>query len=611
MIETIPEPALQVGDVLDGRYRLVAVIGEGAYGMVYRAEHTYTRRVVAVKVLREELLSAEDTVKRFIREASLASQIDHPNCIRVYEFAKTPAGQFYLVTELLEGEPLSNRLSRVGRLTLREMLFFMKQLLAALSAVHQRGMVHRDVKPENIMLVVGETGEEKVKLLDFGFAKRPPNARGSEEEDNDSVTAQGFTLGTPAYIAPEQAANRALDARTDLYAAGVVLYRMLVGKPPFEQQNPLDTVLDHVHKAPPPPSLVAPEAQIPPSVEGVILRSLAKDPAQRYQNADDFLQALNAAVNQAANKSAVLKAMLDRGVTEGENWLFRYRWVVAVMAVLALSLTSAAVYKVLSSKEEPAPPVGLITRPASEPQIVPLSAPTQAPAPDTVTENQPAPNAPPLEEVATEPATIQASELLGAGKPEEALEILRTHLRENPEDIEALRFLLSVSAQLDLWDDASEALKLLRSLDPSQSVPRAALDAASKRFADGGKKGKGATQFLTKSAPKEGGPLLAERVDASNSRVREAAISALGQMNHSNDYNAAKALSKALSAEKDCKQKKPIVEALGNFVGDSTAIAALEAEAKETGLFGKSRCLVKVIPPLLKKVNKSAKKGSK
>lgn len=598
MTPTPHAKTLQPGDELDGRYRLVAMIGEGAYGTVYRAEHKYTKRAVAVKVLHEALLTEEESVKRFIREAALASQIDHPNCIRVYEFAKAPSGQFYLVTELLEGEPLSARLTRLGRVNLKDALFVMGQLLAALAAVHQRGMVHRDVKPENIMIVRVEDGSERVKLLDFGFAKRPVELSESNPEE-DSVTAQGFTLGTPAYISPEQVANKALDSRTDLYAAGVVLYRLLVGKPPFERPNPLDTVLDHVHKAPPLPSLEAPDAHIPPAVEGVILKSLTKDPALRYQSAGEFSDALTAAISQATNSSIVLRALEVSGA-KGEALLSRHRWLIGAAAGLALILTAAALWKFLGAGESaPLPgPASLVAASAPGPLALLPAPPASQPGSTSAPTEEPAP---PSE---ASPAVMAASELLGAGDAAGALASLQEHLKTNPSDQAARLFAISAAAAADEWGAASELMREARAQDSGQKSPSAALDRAARVFADGGKRGKGATAFLTKTVPREGGPILAEKLESSVPKVREAAIRGLGQMPKSSAYDPVPPLVKALAAEKSCNAKIPLAEALSHFPGDARALKALKAEEKEAGIFGKSRCLSKTLPKQIKAVEK-------
>jgi serine/threonine protein kinase len=293
-----PYKQIALGDTLDGRYTLRGVLGEGAYGTVFLAEHLYTKRLVAVKVLREEVLSSEDAVKRFIREARLASELDHPNCVRTYEFGKAQTGQYYLVMERLDGETLGKRLERLGRLTLQESKYIMIQLLAALGAAHRKGIVHRDIKPDNIMLVQSETGDDIVKLLDFGFAKKPANLS-EAMQSTEAITKMGMAMGTPEYLAPEQARGEEIDPRTDLYSAGIILYRMLVGKPPFENDNPLDTVVDQIKKQPPAPRIAAPEAMISGSIEDLILRALSKKPIERYPNALSFAVALEEASNSA------------------------------------------------------------------------------------------------------------------------------------------------------------------------------------------------------------------------------------------------------------------------------------------------------------------------
>src|SRR5262245_4198396 len=157
-----PFAPLSVGSTLDNRYLLQEVVGEGAYGTVYRAEHIYTKRPVAIKILRDDVVTSEDAVRRFIREARLASELDHPNCVRIHEFGKSEGGKYYLVMELLKGETLGARLDRVGRVTLPEARSLMEQLLSALGAAHQKGIIHRDIKPDNLMIIAGEEGHESL-----------------------------------------------------------------------------------------------------------------------------------------------------------------------------------------------------------------------------------------------------------------------------------------------------------------------------------------------------------------------------------------------------------------------------------------------------------------
>lgn len=639
-----PFTKLEVGDVLDGRYLLQEVIGEGAYGTVYRAEHVYTKRIVAIKILRDDVMTDEDVVRRFIREAQLASELDHINCVRVYEFGKSEGGKFYLVMECLEGETLGERLERVGRMTLPEARDIIDQLLSALKAAHQKGIIHRDVKPDNLMLVKTEQGE-RVKLLDFGFAKRPPELAVSLTGDGEVITRTGFSLGTPEYMAPEQALSKTIDPRTDLYSAGVILYRLLVGRPPFENENPLEVVLDQVKLPPPPPREVAPDAMIPEVVERVILRVLSKDPQERYPDAHSFAAALDAAIRSPAPEPKPtppsmrpLAVSSNRSGQPGGVWGFlrplftRTFWTedvaaggwkrpetgarLAALLAFLLFLTVGAL--LLASKEEtPAIPATLPTVVFIE--VPPESAPIleEAPTSEVVDEPQEEPASEPASEPANEPASEPVSALqeeppgspeveearafLAANDPEAAVPLLAELLRQDPKSLEGWLTLVHALAQLDRWDDARKAVAKARAIDASAKAPQEAIALALERFDDGGKVAKGARLFLIKSAP-EAASQVGKKLSAPKYGTRVAAADVLGALGKSTSYDPVPALAEALAGEEQCEKKEPFIKALARFRGDERALAALKEEEKTTGLFGKNRCLAKVLPSLISKM---------
>ncbi|HEX8951585.1 MAG TPA: serine/threonine-protein kinase [Polyangia bacterium] len=305
---------LHVGD----RYRLRELIGEGGMGGVFRAEQLATGRLVALKLLHPELAHIDYVARRFEREAQVASRLSHPNIVDVFDFGESN-GHLYIAMELLAGTSLGDAIARGafarGNATLfgraRRLLAghshlsgipptiaIVRQVLAALEHAHARGVVHRDLKPDNIMLLPprDDSSPAHVKLLDFGIAKLADEApRGGKP-----LTQAGVPLGTPEYMSPEQAAGDATDARSDLYACGIILYEMLTGRLPFEAESAVRLLSMQITAVPPPPRAVAPDAHIPAALEEVVLRALAKKREDRFDSATELLHALDDAVAAAS-----------------------------------------------------------------------------------------------------------------------------------------------------------------------------------------------------------------------------------------------------------------------------------------------------------------------
>ena len=277
-------PDAYLGKILLGQFELLERIGAGAMGTVYRAWQNTMDRPVAVKVLRGELLRDAAVVKRFYREARAVARLSHPNIITVFLVAECDDGAPYIVMEMVEGPSLAQRLEADGRLEPGRAVRIATQIAAALAEAHAASVVHRDLKPENILLAPRRGQAEAVKVLDFGIAKLL--ASGTESH----LTSTGALFGTPHYISPEQASGAEIDHRADLYSLGVILYRMLTGRLPFEGSTGMSVVLKHLHEVPMAPRELAPE--MPPALEEVVLRAMAKDPAERFQTADDMAAAL-------------------------------------------------------------------------------------------------------------------------------------------------------------------------------------------------------------------------------------------------------------------------------------------------------------------------------
>ena len=262
-----------VGKVIADRYRIVKLIGEGGMGQVYEASHVNINKRFAIKLLRPEIVSNPDAVARFRQEAWSASSIGHDNIIEIDDFATLPDGSVYLAMEFLAGVALADRMIEEPPIQTGEALQIFIQVASGLLAAHEKGIVHRDMKPENIFLVE-KSGRMLVKILDFGIAK----VSGGESQ---SLTRTGAIFGTPHYMSPEQAIGNPLDHRSDIYSVGVIMYEVFTGKVPFEAESFMGILTKHITMQAKSPSLVAPTRSIPPEVESVIMRAMAKDPGER------------------------------------------------------------------------------------------------------------------------------------------------------------------------------------------------------------------------------------------------------------------------------------------------------------------------------------------
>jgi serine/threonine protein kinase len=271
-----------VGQVLDGRYRIEELIGEGGMGRVYLAEHVEIGRRVAIKILHPVYGRMPDLVERFRREARAASRIGHPHIVDVTDSGTTDDGSVYFVMEYLEGIELATVIDREGALDVARALRVATQICRALSAAHAVGIIHRDLKPENIFLTVREGAADFVKVLDFGIAKSSE----AEEARGKRLTHPGMAMGTPEYMSPEQAAGRPADERCDVYAVGAILYEMITGTPPYEGDNFMEILTKKATLDPTPPGAI--RNDLPPVVEALVQSAMARDPGLRPPSMEAF-----------------------------------------------------------------------------------------------------------------------------------------------------------------------------------------------------------------------------------------------------------------------------------------------------------------------------------
>ena len=278
------EPDKYIGTTIDGRYIVESMLGEGGMGVVYKCKRKVFDRPAALKILRADLAKNTEVLDRFVTEAKAASGIGNDHIVDVFDFGEVPDGSTYFAMEYLEGETLGARLSR-GRFEPQAVVDLGRQLAEGLAAAHAGQIVHRDLKPDNVFITRRE-GRDFIKILDFGIAK----VIGIENK----ITRAGAVFGTPHYMSPEQCRGSAIDHRTDIYSLGIILFEMIIGRVPFDAENPLSILSMHLNEAPQRFADAAPDLELPPGLENLVLKCLAKQPEERFASMLEVEQALAA-----------------------------------------------------------------------------------------------------------------------------------------------------------------------------------------------------------------------------------------------------------------------------------------------------------------------------
>jgi serine/threonine-protein kinase len=340
-----PHPEALTGRRLAERYDMLERLGAGGMGVVYRARQLGVERDVAIKVVGASMAGDADALGRFRREARLLSNLRHPHLVTVHDFGVTDDGLAYLVMEMLQGRPLADLLAADTALSLERALTLFDQACAGLEAAHAQGTIHRDLKPDNLFVERLPDGSEHLRVLDFGLAR--------SDDARSLATAAGAVMGTPAYMAPEQARGEATDARTDLYQLGVVLFQMVSGRRPFLGPTPISVMVQHLNA--PPPSLDSLCPGLPPALSALAAELLEKDPDRRPQSMRE-VRGRVAAIRSGAPGPAVTPGRSEEDASTGSSARPRRAPHLVVWAAAAGLVAGLAVWGALRFRDDPLPP---------------------------------------------------------------------------------------------------------------------------------------------------------------------------------------------------------------------------------------------------------------
>jgi tRNA A-37 threonylcarbamoyl transferase component Bud32 len=376
--EAQPDPL--IGALIDGRFLVTRKLGEGGMGVVYEAEQTAFGRRIALKVLHPHVTD-KILFARFRNEAATASRLDHPNTITVFDFGETETGSLYIAMELVSGASLDAEIRRGGALEWRRAARIVRQICGSLANAHEKGIVHRDLKPENVMLLRRDTERDFVKVLDFGIAKIMED---DGTDQRQALTKTGMVLGTPQYMSPEQIRGEKVDARSDIYSTGVIVYQMLTGAPPFSSATPMGLLTKHLTDQPPPFAQMNPTIQVPPELERLVMQMLAKAAVERPQTMREVAERIDAVLLKGGSaKTVVMDAAVAKRKGKGGMIVG-----IALGAVLLLGGGAVAAWYFTLGPGSSAPGVATPSTPIPEVPQQPIVTPqAQQPVQAPVAEN--------------------------------------------------------------------------------------------------------------------------------------------------------------------------------------------------------------------------------
>ena len=383
-----------IGKTIDGRYLVEAILGEGGMGVVYRGRHKVIDKKVAIKVLRGEMARNKEVTERFLQEARAASSIGNPHIIDISDFGTLADGSTYFVMEFLGGKSLTDVMAEIRPMPIPRIISIAKQIADGLHAAHEAGIVHRDLKPDNVIILQRSTpgatasGRDFAKILDFGIAKVGGEA--------SRLTQAGSIFGTPHYMSPEQAAGTQVDHRTDIYALGIILYEMASGKVPFDADNFMGILTQHMYKAAVPILALVPAPEIPPGLDAIIQKCLSKKVDGRYASMGELIEDLEK-VERGAHPAALAEMMARSGSFAIPGDYFRVSAMpapvpatppekgrgqkplmiaIAAVATIGIAILAATLMRPSSSEAQ-----GTVQTAAPTAQAAPPATPTQAAAP--------------------------------------------------------------------------------------------------------------------------------------------------------------------------------------------------------------------------------------
>lgn len=422
LVNVVQDPLL--GTTLAGNYEIQEVIGHGGMGVVYKARHALMDRIVAIKMLQAQLISDSMSVKRFQQESQSASRISHPNVITVYDFGISPSGQPFIVMDYLQGISLADVIKEEGQIGVERSIKILAQACDALDHAHKMGVIHRDVKPTNFVLINYDEEKDFVKVVDFGVAKLM-----NATPDGQRLTQAGEVCGSPVYMSPEQCTGGELDQRSDIYSMGIVVYETLTGKLPILGKTMVDTMSKHISEMPPTFQQARPDLYIPERLEQVVFKALAKDPNDRHQSMDELRIDLENAIPRPGKSQVLRSAPSDQrgpgellaAVLQGVSMKV-WAGVLAVVVVGglgALQLRKMATVQQPPAVHETAPPSSTTTT-----NPAPLVTPTATVTPPATTTQTHTPTTAPTgsaSETAVKPVTTKhPNKRLNTAKPDES-----------------------------------------------------------------------------------------------------------------------------------------------------------------------------------------------